>query len=74
MYDDEGLSGGPIAGIVIGVVAIVAICVGCRQHQINKKKAAASLLRSHSEHGFEEVRKYSCVSALRHIRDDGGLS
>ena len=51
------LSGGAISGIVIGVLAIVAICVGCYKHSTNKKKAA-SLLNQQSEHGFEEV----CVS------------
>ena len=51
-----GVSGGAIAGIVIGVLAAVGICIGFYTHQKNKKKAQESLLKNQSDHGFEEVR------------------
>ena len=50
------LSGGAIAGIVIGVLVLCAIGVGVRTHLNNKKKNSSSLLKNLSEHGFEEVR------------------
>ena len=52
----SALSGGAIAGIVIGVLVLCAIGVGVRTHLNNKKKNSASLLKNLSEHGFEEVR------------------
>ena len=49
------MSGGAIAGIVIGVLVVLGLGVGFYTHQKNKKKAQESLLKNQSDHGFEEV-------------------
>jgi hypothetical protein len=48
------VSGGAIAGIVIGVLAAVGIAVGAYMHTKNRAKDSASLLKNGSDHGFED--------------------
>jgi len=50
----SSVNGGAIAGLVIGVLAAVGIAVGAYMHFKNKSRAANSLLKNQSDHGFED--------------------
>ena len=50
----HAVNGGAVAGIVIGLLAILGISVGAYMHFKNRHHDGASLLKNMSEHGFED--------------------
>jgi len=50
----HAVNGGAVAGIVIGLLAVLGISVGAYMHFKNRHHDGASLLKNMSEHGFED--------------------